>query len=154
VDCFIVHGGELMKYVMVYWSRFGHNKKIIDYLDNKLTDKENDVKVYKTDELNPSNLPEADVYVFSASAEAFRLQKNMRKFLKKLSGVDGKKYGIINTHAMKSKNWLKNMEKILAKKNMEKIAEMDFRIGDGQNEGEGLSDGWQVKLDGFIEKIT
>lgn len=143
-----------MKYVMVYWSRFGHNKQIVEYVDEKLTDSGHDVNVFKTDDADPMDLPDADVYVFSAAAEAFRVQKNMRVFMKKIKGLDGKKFAIINTHAMKKKNWLTGMDRILSKKGLVKIAEVDFRIGDGQNKGEGLGDGWQQKLNGFIEKIT
>lgn len=143
-----------MKYVMIYWSRFGHNKQIVEYLDKKLTDNNHDVCVFKTDETNPTDLPDADVYVFSAAAEAFRLQRNMRVFMKKIKGLNGKKFAIINTHAMKKKNWLKGMDRILSKKGMVKLAEVDFRIGDGQEKGEGLHEGWQQKLDGFLEKIT
>lgn len=143
-----------MKCVMVYWSRFGHNKQIVEYVDEKLTDSGHDVNVFKTDDADPMDLPDADVYVFSAAAEAFRVQKNMRVFMKKIDGLDGKKFAIINTHAMKKKNWLKGMDRILSKKGLVKIAEVDFRIGDGQNKGEGLGDGWQQKLKGFIEKIT
>lgn len=139
---------------MVYWSRFGHNKQIVEYVDEKLTDSGHDVNVFKTDDADPMDLPDADVYVFSAAAEAFRVQKNMRVFMKKIDGLDGKKFAIINTHAMKKKNWLKGMDRILSKKGLVKIAEVDFRIGDGQNKGEGLGDGWQQKLNGFIEKIT
>lgn len=143
-----------MKYVMVYWSRFGHNKQIVEYVDEKLTDSGHDVNVFKTDDADSMDLPDADVYVFSAAAEAFRVQKNMRVFMKKIDGLDGKKFAIINTHAMKKKNWLKGMDRILSKKGLVKIAEVDFRIGDGQNKGEGLGDGWQQKLNGFIEKIS
>ena len=139
---------------MVYWSRFGHNKQIVEYVDQKLTDRGHDVKVFKTDDANPTDLPDADVYVFSAAAEAFRVQKNMRVFMKKIDGLDGKKFAIINTHAMKKKDWLKGMDRILSKKGLVKIAEVDFRIGDGQNKGEGLGDGWQQKLNGFIDKLT
>ncbi len=77
----------------------------------------------------------------------------MRIFMKNLKGMDGKKYGIINTHAMKNKNCLGNMEKILSNKKMMKIAEIDFQIGEGQNKGEGLMTGWDEKLEEFIEKF-
>jgi len=142
-----------MKYIAVYWTRFGHNKQIVDYLNEKLSEKDHEVTVLKTDEADPTSLPEVDMYIFSASAEAFRVQKNMRKFMKKLSGMNGKKYGIINTHGMKKKSWLKSMEKILSKKGMVKVAETDFVIGEGQDKGEGLKDNWKEKLDEFIEKL-
>ena len=143
-----------MNYVLLYWSRFGHNKKIVEYIKEKLTNQGYEVKMYKTDEADPTNLPSADMYVFSASAEAFRLQRNMRIFMKKMKNMENKKFAIINTHGMKKKNWLKSMKKILAKKNMDEIAEIDLRIGDGQEKGEGLSDDWQDKIDEFIDKIN
>lgn len=143
-----------MNYVMIYWSRFGHNKKIVEYLKKQLEAKDHSAKVFNTDEADSTSLPEADIYIFSAAAEAFRLQKNMRQFLKKLDGMQEKKYAIINTHAMKRKNWLKSMEKILTKKGMKKVAETDFCIGEGQEKGEGLSDDWEPKLDQFVEVLT
>ncbi len=145
--------GEHMNYVAVYWSRYGHNKQIVDYLNEKLREKDHQVTVLKTDDADPASLPDADVYIFSASAEAFRLQKNMRKFMKKLSGLDGKKYAIINTHGMKKRNWLKSMDRILTSKGMEKAAETDFIIGEGQDKGEGFTEDWKKKLDEMIEKI-
>jgi len=145
--------GEEMKHCIVYWSRFGNGKKVVDYLDNKLKEKKHEVQVFKTDDVDPSSMPNADAYFFSAPTEAFRIKRNMRVFMKNLEGMNGKKYGIINTHAMKNKNCLNNMEKILSKKKMIKVASVDFRIGEGQDKGEGLMDGWDLKLDEFIEKF-
>lgn len=142
-----------MKYVMIYWSRYGHNKQIVDYLNETLSEKGHEASVFKTEDTDPGSLPDADVYVFSASAEAFRVQKNMRNFMKKLSGMQGKNFAIINTHGMKRKSWLKSMDKILSKKGMKKIAETDFVIGKGQETGEGFQDGWEEKLKKFSEQL-
>lgn len=141
-----------MKYIIVYWSRYGNNKKIVTHLSEKLRKKTAETQIFKTDETDPTALPEADVYVFSAAAEAFNIQKNMRNFMKKLEGMEKKKYGIINTHAMK-KDRLYKMEAILSKKKMEKIADIDFQVGDGSQSGNGLKDGWEVKLDEFVAKL-
>ena len=139
-----------MKYVIVYWTRHGNNKRIVDYLVGKLG---TDALVFKTDEVDPAALPDAEYYIFSAAAEAFRVQKNMRKFMKDIQGLEGKKYGIINTHAMESKNWLNKMEKMLSKKKMVKAAEVDFHMkGEVENAG-GLQEGWEAKLDAFIGKL-
>ena len=142
-----------MKYTVIYWSRYGNGKKIVDYLESKLISIKADVNIFETSKADPTSLPEADVYLFSAPAEAFNLQKNMRYFMKKLENMDGKKYGIINTHAM-NRNWLGKMEKLLNKKNMEKIASVDFRVGKDANTGNGLMDGWQSKADTFITNIS
>jgi len=143
---------ESMKYVIVYWSRYGNGKKIVDYLSENLKDKSKDIQVFKTDETDPTSMPEADYYIFSAPAEAFNLQRNMRSFMKKLEGMDGKKYGIINTHGM-DRNWLGKMEKLLNKKNMEKGASVDFKVSKEANTGNGLMDGWELKVDEFIKNL-
>ena len=139
-----------MKYVIVYWTRFGNNKKIVDYLAGKL---QGEVQKLKTDEADPAKMPDADFYIFSAATEAFRIQKNMKVFMKNLENMDGKKYGIINTHALKKKNWLKKMEKPLNKKKMVKIAEVDFHMDGDVNQGDGLQEGWEAKLDVFCAKF-
>ena len=141
-----------MKYVIIYWSRYGNGKKIVDYLAGKLKDKSKDIKIFKTDETDPTAMQKADIYVFSAPTEAFNIQKNMRDFMKKLEGMEKMKYGIINTHSMK-KNWLYKMEKILSKKDMEKVAEVDFRVGKNAQTGNGLMHGWESKIDEFTKKL-
>jgi len=137
---------------MVYWSRYGNGKKVVDYLSGKLEGKKGKIQIFKTDEADPTNLPEADVYVFSAPTEAFSVQKDMKKFMKNLEGLDRKKYGIINTHGMK-KSALPKMEKILSKKNMVMVAGVDFQVGDGVKTGDGLKDGWQAEIDDFAKKL-
>ena len=97
-------------------------------------------------------MPEADVYIFSAPAEAFNVQKNMRTFMKNLEGTKEKKYGIINTHAMK-KNRLYKMEKLLSEKKMTKVAEVDFQVGDGAKTGNGFMEDWKAKLNEFAGKL-
>jgi flavodoxin len=141
-----------MKCVMVYWSRYGNGKKLVDSLEVILEKKGVETQVFTTDEANPAAMPTADVYVFSAPAEAFNLQMNMRLFMKRLSGMDGKKYGIINTHGMK-KSRLSKMENLLSKKNMVKIAEVDFQVGKDARSGNGLLENWNAKLDEFAEKL-
>ena len=142
-----------MNYAVIYWSRYGNGKKIVEYLSEKIKDKGSKIKVLKTDEANPSSMPEADFYVFSAPTEAFNIQRNMRAFMKNLEGMDGKKYGIINTHGM-NRNLLNKMEKLLSKKNMVKVAGVDFQVGKDANNGNGLKEGWKSKVDDFIVKIS
>jgi len=141
-----------MKYIIVYWSRYGNGKKVIENLATKLNKKGATTQIFKTDDLDPSKMPEADTYVFSAPTEAFNIQKNMKKFMKKLEGMENKKYGIINTHAMK-KDRLNKMEKLLSKKKMTMVAGLDFRVDGDINKGNGLPSGWEAKLDQFAGKL-
>jgi len=142
----------MMNYAIIYWSRYGNGKKIVDYLTGKLNEKSIETKIFKTSEANPSAMPEADLYVFSAPTEAFNVQNNMKNFMKNLEGMEEKKYGIINTHRMK-KSKLKKMEKILSNKKMIKVAEIDFQVGDGSKTGNGLKEDWKAKIEEFAEKL-
>jgi hypothetical protein len=63
------------------------------------------------------------------------------------------KYGIINTHAMPTRNQLAKMEKLLGKKQMVKVAAVDFRVGPDSRTGNGLMAGWEAKLDEFAGKL-
>ena len=142
-----------MNCAIIYWLRYGNGKRIVEYLSENIKSKDSKIKVFKTDEANPSSMPEADLYIFSSPTEAFNIQKNMRNLMKKIENMDGKKYGIINTHGM-NRDWLKKMEKLLSKKNMEKIAEVDFQVGKDANSGNGLMDGWESKVDNFIKDLS
>jgi flavodoxin len=141
-----------MKYVIVYFSRYGNGKKLVEYLAGKLKEKNGAVQLFKVDEANPSAMPEADVYVFSAAAEAMSIQRDMKKFMKNLNGMDGKKYGIINTHGMK-KDRLDKIEKILSKKKMVKVAGAAFHVEGDVQTGNGLMNGWEARLDEFAGKL-
>ncbi|UCF07667.1 MAG: hypothetical protein JSW28_08495 [Thermoplasmata archaeon] len=139
--------------MIIYWSRFGNGRKCVEYTAGKLREMGGNVQLLKTSEADPAAMPLADIYIFSAPAEAFQLQVEMKKFIRKLEGMEGKKYGLINTHGMKKRNKLKTMTKLLTKKNMVKITEIDFHVGDGFQEGNGLPDGWEAGLEGFIAKL-
>lgn len=141
-----------MKYAIIYWSRYGNGKRIVEYLAEKLREKGGEVQIFKTDEVDPAALPEKDLYIFSAPTEAFNIQRNMRSFMKKLEGMDGKRYALINTHAME-RNWLSKMEKILSKKKMVKVAAVDFKVEGAVDTGNGLMNGWEKKLDAFAGKV-
>jgi len=141
-----------MKYVIVYWSRYGNGKKVVDSLAGKLKEKGAESKIYKTDEADPTAMPKADIYIFSAATEAFNIQKDMKAFMKNLKGMEEKKYGIINTHGMK-KDRLQKMEKLLSKKKMVNLTSVDFQVRDGSQTGDGLMEGWEVKLDWFVGQL-
>jgi flavodoxin len=140
-----------MNYVIIYFSRFGNGKKLVEHLAVKLKAR-GEVKVSRLEEANPAAMPQAGIYVFSAPAEAFSIQRDMRAFMKKLTGMEGKKYGIINTHGMK-KNRLAKMETLLSKKGMVKAAELEFQVTGDYKNGNGLPAGWEKKLDEFALKL-
>ena len=60
--------GETVKYAIVYWSRYGNNRKIAEHLAKAL-EKKGQVTVMTADKADPNAMPAADVYVFSAASE-------------------------------------------------------------------------------------
>jgi hypothetical protein len=51
------------------------------------------------------------------------------------------------------KSRLNKMDKLLSKKKMVKVADVDFQVGKNANTGNGLKDGWETKLDQFTTKL-
>jgi len=143
---------RFMKYVIVYWSRYGNGKRIVERLGERLGAR-GEVSTLRTDESVPSSLPHADIYVFSAPAEKFTIPGTMRSFIRDMDGVEGKKCALINTHALKKRNWLKKMEKLVSKKNMDVVAMVDFRVDGDVENGSGLMEGWEAKLDEFAASL-
>lgn len=141
-----------MKYAIIYWSRFGNNRKIAEHL-SKALEKKGTVEILTADRADPNALPAADIYIFSAAAEKFSIQSDMKKLMKSLRNMDGRKYAVINTHALGFKSWLGRMNKLLSKSGMAKAAEIDFRVGDGTDKGNGLPGGWEKRLDDFAAKL-
>jgi len=141
-----------MKYVIIYWSRYGNGKKIVDYLEGKIKNKKSEIEIFNSDDTDSKSIPKADLYIFSAPTEAFSVQKSMKSFMKKLTGLESQKYALINTHGMK-KNVLHKMDKILSKKGMLKVADIDFRVGEGVRTGDGLPSFWEKNIDDFFEKL-
>jgi len=139
-----------VNYAIVYWSRYGNNRKIAEKLSELLRPKGEVAVVVAADGLK---LPEADVYIFSAAAEKFTVNSEMKALMNGLTGMEGKRYAIINTHALGFHNWLGRMDKLLSKSGMAKIAELDFRVGAGTDRGEGLPAGWEGKLGEFAENL-
>ena len=99
----------------------------------------------------PLNMPEGDFYVFSAPSEGFRIQVNMRRLIKGLESMEGRKAAIINTHGFKRWNELKSMGKLLNITGIVKVAEADIAVTWGVIVN--MVDGWEQKLDALCGKL-
>jgi len=141
-----------MKYMIIYWSRYGNNRKIAEHL-SKILGKRGAVEVLTADKADPNALPAADVYIFSAASEKFSIQDDMKKLMKALRNMEGRKCAIINTHGLGFGNGLGKMSRMLSKSGMAKVAEIDFRVGEGTDKGNGLPEGWEKRLDEFASKL-
>ncbi|MEM2870468.1 MAG: hypothetical protein QW379_08660 [Thermoplasmata archaeon] len=144
-----------MKVAIIYHSRYGNGKKCVDCVENLLKSGGHEVLVLRANESNPSQIPPADLYIFSGATEAFTIARPLRTYLKALPVLQGKKYALINTHAMMKPRALPKMEKILSgKKGMVKIAEIDFRVGKGTDKGMGLPPDYEQRLAEWVKGLV
>ena len=142
-----------MKVVIVYSSRYGNGKKCVDCVDARLRSKGHSVQVLNAPESDPAQIPPADLYIFSGATEAFGLAKPIKQYLSGLPELSGRRYALINTHAMKKARGLPKMEKILSGKRMVKAGEIDFQVGDGTDKGNGLPSGFETQLAGWVDRL-
>ncbi len=142
-----------MKVVIAYSSRYGNGKKCVDCVEARFRAKGHDVSVLKATESDPAQIPPADLYVFSGAAEAFGLAKEIKQYLTGLPELAGRRYALINTHGMKKARGLPKMEKILSMKKMVKAGEIDFQVGDGTDQGNGLPAGYEARLAEWADRF-
>ena len=144
-----------MKFVIVYSSRYGNGKKCVDVVEKQLKTKGQGVQVINAQEAAPDKIPPADIYIFSAASEKFSLQTWMKKYIKSLPTMEGKKYALMSTHAMDRTIGLNKMEKILTtKKKMALVSKIDFKVEGDVNKGDGLPQGYEGKLKEWVNGIV
>jgi flavodoxin len=144
-----------MKIVIIYSSRYGNGKKCVDCVDEELKTKGHEVLVINAQEANPAQIPPADLYIFSGATEAFSIAVGIKKYLKKIPKMEGKKYAIMSTHAMERAIALKKMEKLLSqKKKMTKVSSIDFQVNKQAQEGNGLPEGYEDSLQKWVKEIV
>lgn len=136
-----------MKVVIVYSSRYGNGRKCVECVEARLRAKGHSVQVLAASQSDPAQIPPADLYVFSGATEAFGIAKPIKHYLNGLPELSGRRYALINTHALKKARALPKMEKILSdKKRMVKAADIHFQVGEGSQQGNGLPAGYEVEL--------
>ena len=142
-----------MKVVIAYSSRYGNGKRCVDCVEARLRAKGHSVQVLNAPESDPAQIPPADLYVFSGATEAFGLAKGIKEYLVGLPELSGRKYALINTHGMKKPRGLPRMEKILSGKKMVKAGEIDFQVGEGSQQGNGLPSGYEARLAEWADRF-
>lgn len=113
-----------MKINIVYESKFGNGKKMLEELAGILNEKKHEVKLFLVTKTKIEDLPEAGLYIFSTPTRQFMLPPAMNSFLKKFEPPEGKsKYALMTTYLDPRTIALRKMEAILETKEIEKAAE-------------------------------
>lgn len=117
-----------MRINIVYESKFGNGKKMLDELAQLLKDKKNEVEFFKFTETDPADLPAADLYIFHSPTRQFMLPIGVRSFVKKFNPPAEKtKYALSTTYMDPRTIALKKIDAFLQKKGMVKAIE-DLKI--------------------------
>ena len=141
-----------MKVLIIYESRFGNGKKLCEKLREILINKGHDAQIFSVTDTYPKDLPEADLYVFSAPTRMFMLAPAMKSFLKNFEPTkDGAKYALMTTYMNPQVKALANMEKLLKPRNMKKVTD-GFTVKVLGTEGP-LEDGYEKRLEEFAEEL-
>ena len=114
-----------MKICITYESKYGNGKKCMEYLQDELSNDGHNVDLFSVREADPSSLPSAELYIFSAPTQVGNVAGKMKKFLKKVViPQENAKYALITTcmNPPKSKS-LKTMESLLEPKGMSKAVD-------------------------------
>ena len=142
-----------MKINIVYESKFGNGKKMLDELSQILKNKNQEVELFKFTETDPRDLPRADLYLFHSPTRQFMLPLGVRSFVKKFKPpADARGYALSTTYMDPRTIALKKMDAYLQKKNMVKVAEdLKIKILDMKGPLEEYGDKLKSFADSLIE---
>lgn len=141
-----------MDICIIYYSKYGNGKKLVEYLGTILADKGHEVKIFSINEIQPPALPSVDLYVFSSPTHIGGPPGKIKKFLKKVeSGREGGKYALITTTMDAKGKTLEKMENLLSGKGITMISEGISVIVKGIKGP--LEEGYQEKLDTFANTV-
>jgi hypothetical protein len=125
------------------------------------------VEVHHIREVNPTEVPPADLYVFSSPGRLGKPIRGMRRFLKKVNLPAGTRYAILTTEAAprpdrktgqipseeelaKSQRVRPIMNEILQHKGLVNVAEDKIYVTGLKGP---LENGWQSKVRAFVTRI-
>jgi hypothetical protein len=92
-----VRGGSDMKIEYVHASKFGNGAMVAEEFKKDMVDRGVTVDVHHIKDVGPTELPPADLYVFSSPGRLGKPIRGMRRFLKDIQLPAGTKYAILTT---------------------------------------------------------
>ena len=147
-------------------SKYGNGAMVAEEFSQQMAAKGVTVHVRHIRDARPSELPPADLYVFSSPARFGKPIGGMRRFLKKVELPAGTKYAILATEAAPHPDaagrvpseqdlarWTRVrpiMNEILQRKGLAEVAEGRIQVTGVKGP---LEDGWQDKVRAFVTRI-
>jgi multimeric flavodoxin WrbA len=149
-------------------SVFGNGATVAEEFRKQMAGKGAAVTIHHIREVNPSDLPVADLYVFSSPGRMGKPIGKMRRFLKKLTLPAGTPYGLLTTEMAPQPNkktgqmptdedlakWQRVrpiMNEILQGKGLVMVAEDKVQVTGLKGP---LEDAWQQKVEVFADRVA
>ena len=156
-----------MKIEYLHASKFGNGAIVAAEFARLMAGKGVAVEVHHIRELNPTEVPPADLYVFSSPGRMGKPIGRMRRFLRKLNLGVGAKYALLTTEMAPSPDkqtgrvpteeelarWQRVrpiMNEILQAKGLVKVGEDKVYVTAMKGP---LEEGWEQKVSGFVATL-
>lgn len=147
-----MEGAPKMNINIIYESQFGNGKKVVEELAAILEEKGQDVSLFPVAEIRPSELPAADLYIFSSPTRKFMLPLTMKRFIKRFDPPsEDIKYALMTTFMDPRTIALKKMEALMSVKGIKKAAD-DFKVKALGLKGP-LEDNYGARLEKFADEL-
>ena len=143
-----------MKICIAYESKYGNGKACMEYLADVLSADGHKVDLFSVRERKPSEMGEADLYVFSAPTQIGNVAGKMKKFLKKAEfSKSDAKYALVTTSASgNTGKSFETMEGVLLSKGLEKATDgLSIKV---MNMKGPCEEGHEKQLASFAKAIT
>jgi flavodoxin len=157
-----------VKVELFHASKFGNGQKVAEEFQRLMATKGHQVNIHHIRDSRPKQLPQADLYVFGSPARVGKPIGGMRRFIKKVQLPAGTRYALFATHgapqpdkktgtmpsAEEQERWqttIPILSEALAPKGLVKVADMKVFVTGLKGP---LEEGWQGKVEGFVEKVA
>src|SRR5947209_4628469 len=157
-----------MKIEYLHASKYGNGERVATEFQMRMAARGIDVDVHHIRDATPTQLPAADLYVFSSPGRFGKPIGGMRRFLKKLTLPAGTRYAVLTTEASprpdkktgrmptaeelaRSQRVRPIMDAILQEKGLVKVAEGSVFVTGLKGP---LEDCWQQKVEEFAGQVT
>jgi len=157
-----------MKIEYIHASKFGNGEAVAEEFKKQLLAKGVEVDIHHIREVQPSELPPADLYLFSSPGRFGKPIRGMRRFLQALDLPTGTRYAVLTTEAAPKLNKSTGktpsedelvqmgqrvrpmMHKLLQSKGLVQVAEEKVYVTKLRGP---LEDGWQKKVEIFVARL-
>jgi menaquinone-dependent protoporphyrinogen IX oxidase len=156
-----------MNIVYLHASKYGNGAMVAEEFKQRLATRGVRVDVHHIREVSPTELPPAELYVFSSPGRMGRPIGGMRRFLRKVTLPAGTRYAVLTTEAAPrpdkktgrtptdeelttSQRVIPIMNEILQAKDLVKVAEGKVLVTGLKGP---LEEEWKTKVEAFVERL-